>query len=167
MVKPAASKQRKEQLLQKVKASASKAPSGLKKATKTKLREKDAPGALNTISKLADALVQDMGNGTSKAVTGGPKPSRKAGLGVKARARLIAAEAERFSAVLQHAAFQASPFETIENHIANSVSMKAREIPRAPPTAVAPVHRRPAVKSRGRPAAKHAFARAAQQHARR
>jgi hypothetical protein len=50
---------------------------------------------------------------------------RKGGLGLKARARLISAETERFSAVLQHAAFQASPFETIEKHLANSAAAQA------------------------------------------
>lgn len=93
----------------------------MKKASKTK-RAKEVTGALASVAKLADSLDGVLAD---KGAAAGSKAPRKGTLGAKARMRLISAETERFSAVLQHTAFQESPFETIEKHLANSVAAQA------------------------------------------
>jgi hypothetical protein len=99
-------------------ASAADSPaSGIKKKSKTK-RAKDVVGALGSVAKLAGSLEDILAD--RSGAPGATK--RKANLGLKARAKLISAETERFSAVLQHAEFQANPFETIERHLLNSAA---------------------------------------------
>lgn len=87
---------------------------------KTK-RAKDVSGALGSVAKLAGSLEDILAE--RSAAPGATK--RKANLGLKARAKLISAETERFSAVLQHAEFQANPFETIERHLLNSAAAQS------------------------------------------
>ena len=79
-------------------------------------------GALGSVAKLAGSLDDIL---TERSATPGAT-KRKASLGLKARAKLISAETERFSAVLQHAEFQANPFETIERHLLNSAAAQAQ-----------------------------------------
>lgn len=93
----------------------------MKKTSKTK-RAKEVTGALASVARLADSLDDALAD---KGAAAGSKAPRKGTLGAKARMRLISAETERFSAVLQHAAFQQSPFETIEKHLSNSVAAQA------------------------------------------
>lgn len=96
------------------------AKSGVSKPSKTK--RKEVSGALSSVAKLADSLEGVL---AEKSAASGAKPLRKGTLGAKARMRLISTETERFAAVVQHAAFQESPFETIERHLVNSVAAQA------------------------------------------
>ncbi|KAJ1622348.1 ribosome biogenesis protein SLX9-domain-containing protein [Pavlovales sp. CCMP2436] len=137
MVKKGATNDRREKLLQKVEASAD-----IKKGSKTK-GAKEVGGALGSVARLADSLndaLEEEG-GSRKGRAG----SKKTSLGLKARTRLISAETERFTAVLQHAEFKASPFETIEKHLANTLAAKA--MARA---AEKPVDEKPAKMETGR-----------------
>lgn len=144
-------------------ASAADSPaSGIKKKSKTK-RAKEVAGALGSVAKLAGSLDDIL---TERSVAPGAA-KRKANLGLKARAKLISAETERFSAVLQHAEFQANPFETIERHLLNSAAAQSQARAAAAtrePAADAPqekAHKAKAKPSRGK--AKFAHARAARQ----
>lgn len=120
-------------------------------------------GALGSVAKLAGSLEDIL---TDRSAASGTT-KRKANLGLKARAKLISAETERFSAVLQHAEFQANPFETIERHLLNSAAAQSqaraaaasREPPGNAPQAKAP-------KAQGKPVCgkgKFAHAKAARQ----
>lgn len=124
---------------------------GVKKASKTR-RVKEVSGALSSVARLADSLDEALAHAGAAAGADAKAP-RKGALGAKARARLVVAETERFSAILAHAAFQQSPFEAIERHIANSVAAQAVERAAAQP--VAPVARA-AGAARRRPHSKRA-----------
>jgi hypothetical protein len=103
-------------------ASAADSPGGgIKKKLKTK-RAKEVTGALGSVAKLAGSLEDILAD---RSVAPGAT-KRKANLGLKARTKLISAETERFSAVLQHAEFQANPFETIERHLLNSAAAQSQ-----------------------------------------